>query len=302
MKNILVPTDFSACAKDAVDAALALAEFYNANLFMYTVVDLSDSMKMVNKLHLNKEKELQQLVDNANVLFKKFAKEAKRRGVPFQSICETGSFTKKIQQYISENEIDLVVMGSHGTSGKNERFIGSNTQKVVRNIHTPVLVIKEPLKDYSFKEVVFASNFDDVEMEAYKWFLDFIRPFQPETIHLLSINTTSWFSQPYALMKAAMQDFKDVTDFAACKLQFYKDASVDAGIRHFMKKTNADMVAISNRRHRPLDRILNGSNVEMLVNHSDLPVLSIDFPTPLKDNTEEEDDGRSESIFQAMMK
>ena len=190
-------------------------------------------------------------------------------------------------------------MGSHGATGKNERFIGSNTQKIVRNVHTPVLVIKEPLKDYSFQEVVFASNFDEVEMEAYQWFLKFIRPFQPKTIHLLSINTTSWFSQPFALMKEAMQDFKDVTDFAACKIHFYKDASVDAGIRHFMKKINADLVAISNRRHRPMDRILNGSNVEMLVNHSDLPVLSVDFPTPLNDDSETDD---SESIFKAMMK
>ena len=299
MKNILVPTDFSACAKNATEAGLALAEFYNANLFMYSVVDLPEQMKVVSKPHLDKEKELQQMVTNTNILFKEISKEAKRRNIPFHSICETGDFNKNIQQYISEKDIDLVVMGSHGASGKNEWFIGSNTQNVVRKVHTPVLVIKEPLKDYSFQEVVFASNFDDVEMEAYKWFLDFIRPFQPKTIHLLSINTTSWFSQPFALMKAAMQDFKDVTDFADCKLHFYKDSSVDAGIRHFIKKINADLVAISNRRHRPMDRILNGSNVEMLVNHSDLPVLSIDFPTPLKDYSETE---KSESIFKAMMK
>ena len=70
MKNILVPTDFSACAKNATDAGIALAEFYNANLFMYSVVDLPEQLKNVHKPHLDKEKELQQLVNNAHVLFK----------------------------------------------------------------------------------------------------------------------------------------------------------------------------------------------------------------------------------------
>lgn len=62
------------------------------------------------------------------------------------------------------------------------------------------------------------------------------------------------------------------------KIHFYKDYTVEAGIRHMSESIEADLVSLSNHNRRPLKRIFSGSNVEALINHSQIPVLSIDFP------------------------
>ncbi len=54
---------------------------------------------------------------------------------------------------------DLIVMGSHGASGFQEMFIGSNTEKVVRNSDVPVLVVKREEPEFKADKFVFASDF-----------------------------------------------------------------------------------------------------------------------------------------------
>jgi nucleotide-binding universal stress UspA family protein len=73
-----------------------------------------------------------------------------------------------------------------------------------------------------------------------------------------------------------MNDFKAMCGQLDCKVHFHRDWTVDAGIRHLSEGIGADLIAISNEQRHPLKRIFTGSNVEALVNHSDIPVLSID--------------------------
>jgi len=263
MKKILVPTDFSACAQHAMDMGIALAELFEAQLFFVTVTAGSSPKG-----------------DLKNVVIKSFdnwEKEAKVRNVNLKTACIGGEFIPALQNYIHQNNIDFVVMGSHGASGKQEYFIGSNTQKAVRALHVPIFVIKQPLAKNTFDNVIFASSFDTNEKPAFLRFLDFIKWFKPKTVHLLSINTSGWFGQPALLMKEVMNDFKALcTDFK-CKTHFYSDFTVDSGVRHFMDEIGADLIAISNRNRHPLKRIFSGSNVEALVNHCEQPVLSIDY-------------------------
>ncbi len=277
MKNILVPTDFSACAGYAIDLGFAFAEFFDATLHLFACIDLPDDWNELSDEEKNKLPDKKQLIENVNVLLKEWKERADREGIKLQTIISGGKFLKELQNQVTENKTDFVVMGSHGVSGKQEYFIGSNTQKAIRKLHVPVFVIKNPLKEYSFKNIVFASNFDEKEKEPFQKFLKFIKWFTPETIHLLSINTSGWFAQPSLLMKEAMKDFKELCEGYNCKTHFYRDLSVDVGIRHFSEEVNADLIVVSNQNRSPLKRIFAGSNIEALVNHSEAPVLSLDF-------------------------
>ncbi len=277
MKNILVPTDFSACAGYAVDLGFAFAEFFDATLHLFACIDLPENWNELSAEEKNKLPEKKQLLENVNVLLDEFRDRADREGIKLKTIITGGKFLKELQNQVAENRADFVIMGSHGASGKQEYFIGSNTQKAIRRLHVPVFVIKNPLKEYAFKSVVFASNFDAVEKEPFLKFLKFIKWFSPKTIHLLSINTSGWFGQPSLLMNEAMKDFKELCEGYNCKTHFYRDLSVDVGIRHFAEEVEADLIAVSNQNRNVLKRIFAGSNVEALVNHCEVPVLSLDF-------------------------
>ncbi len=277
MKNILVPSDFSACAANASEVALALAKYYGATFHLFTALDIekkkgedAQDKESYNAADLRK-------IKNTELLFSEWVEKAKAQNVTIKTYWVAGKLLKNIKEAVVNYDIDFIVMGSHGASGKQEYFIGSNTQKVVRGVHCSVLVVKEDIRDYKIKKVVYASNFNKGEEKAFQYMLDFVQPYRPE-IHLLEVNNSGWFSQPYILAKASMEDFKAMCGDLVCKTHFYRDWTVDAGIRKFAAEIDADLIVISNQHRHPLKRIVVGSNVEAVVNHAKVPVLSIDFP------------------------
>ncbi len=195
--------------------------------------------------------------------------------VPLETVCADANLLRNVDEYVQLHSIDLIVMGSHGASGKNEFFIGSNTQKVVRTVHCPMLVVKNELEKLDFKKVVYASNFNKEELPAFHRFIQIIKHFVPE-IHLVAIHT-SMFDAPFPILKEAMKPFEEACQPLLCHRHVYKDLSIDEGVRSFSKEIKADLIAISNHERHPVKRMLIGSNVELLINHSELPILTIDY-------------------------
>lgn len=277
MNAILVPTDFSACAAFATQTAMDIASRNKAAIHLFTTIDIQEDWSKLSEEEKNKNPEAIQKIRNAEVLLKEWENKATAKNINIQTAWSEGNLIENIQAYVEEYKIDFIVMGSHGASGKNEFFIGSNTQKVVRTVHCPILIVKEELNTFNPKKVVFASEFEEAEKEAFQYLLDLVRPFNPE-IHLLEVNTSSWFGQPFVLAKASMEDFKVMCGELKCFLHFYRDWSIEAGIRNLSEEIGADLIAIANLQRRPVKRMFSGSNVEALVNHANAPVLSIDFP------------------------
>jgi Universal stress protein UspA and related nucleotide-binding proteins len=277
MKNILVPTDFSACATYATDAAFLFAEQLGAKLHLLTCLNIPEDWSDYSIERKNRYPEAMQLVDNANQLFQKYISKAQQLGIEIETVVTGGGLYEAMEKQATATQTDFVIMGSHGASGKQEYFIGSNTQKAIRKLHIPLFIIKDPIEKLDFKQVIFASNFNAKEKMSFLRFLAFIKKFNPETIHLVAINTLGWFWQPPYVMRKAMENFKELVEDFNCETHFYDDFSVDAGVRHFAREIGADLITISNHQRSPIKRIFQGSNVEALVNHSELPVLSIDF-------------------------
>ncbi|NND80389.1 MAG: universal stress protein, partial [Maribacter sp.] len=137
---------------------------------------------------------------------------------------------------------------------------------------------KRPVKSTDFKEVVYASEMTSRDEEGFKHFLEFLKPFNPDCLHLLIVNTGSFFKQPHMLAKESLKKFESLAKDYNCKSHFYSDYSIESGIRHFAEEQNIDLIGISNLHSSAIKRIFQGSVVEMLVNHSDLPVYVVDYP------------------------
>lgn len=274
MRTILSPTDFSLCARYATDAAAQLARRLDAQLHLLHCMNLPDGWDNWNEQQRGMRPEVQQEVTNARLELQDLSNTYPDLEVK-ATVCG-GPLPQSVAGYVDQSAADLVVMGSHGASGKNEYFIGSNTQKVVREVHCPVLVVKEPLEKIDFGKVVFASSFHQKEREAFLRFKEFVKPFVPE-IHLVEIHTSSFFDPPYILSRQAMEEFKGLCAPFRCETHVFRNFSVDRGVRAFAENIGAGLIGISNHHRHPLRRMLSGSNVEALVNHSDTPVLSVDY-------------------------
>lgn len=290
MKNILVPTDFSACAEYALEAAVFFAKFNDAVIHLVHVIEPLDSRRSASAGLEILLKEKEQYAENSLTLLNALTDEYPWNKYEIKLL--EGKVTDAIKSYLSDKSIDLVVMGSHGVQDKKRSFMGSNAQKFVRELNRKVLVIKEPLGSLNFEEVVYASGFNVNEYPSIDRFIDFIRPFA-KRVHLVYINTDLFFGLPSSVVKGIMEETKARFHPMEVETHYLKDYSVEHGIRHISEKLNASLVGISNHSKHTLKRIFSGSTVEALVNLSALPILSIDYA----DEDMEENSGKPNSFM-----
>ena len=140
MKRILVPTDFSKHAEYALKVAAQIAKKNDGEIFLVHMLELptsgNDALSTAHEipeLMLFKNAAVNKLDTVMNADFLEGIKISKmiQFEMAFDGIVKNGK----------AHNVDLIVMGSHGASGFQEMFIGSNTEKVVRNSDIPVLVI-----------------------------------------------------------------------------------------------------------------------------------------------------------------
>ena len=268
--KILVPTDFSAQAQVAIDVALKLAKRINGEIHFFHCAenlppDWSDKETALRKVY----EQLQGKIKTVELL-------AEKEGVLHQSKIDTGNFLTAMIDYEQAHDFDMIVMGSHGASGKQEYFIGSNTQKVIRKLHTNMLIVKEPIEKIDFEKVIFATDLGQADREAFAIFLSYLKVFKTTEVHILTIDTPGFITQPRVLVEELQKDFKKMADDYDCKTHFIRSFTIEEGIRNYSEDLGVSLIGISNLQRHPIKRIFSGSNVEMLANHTSIPVLSID--------------------------
>ncbi|MBK8504564.1 MAG: universal stress protein [Saprospiraceae bacterium] len=277
MQNILVPTDFSPLAKIATDTATKMAMISHGEItFYHSATEIPQDWKNWPLNEKDKFPENQKIMSQLVRKMNSLKKHCKSLGIPCQSIVRTGPFLENLEEVVMQEKIDLIIMGSHGVSGKQEFFIGSNTQKVIRRVHSNLLIVKEPIDEIRFKKILFAASLGISDQEAFADFLSIIKIFKPEEIHLVTIDTPGFFNQPTILVKQRQKDFKKMASNLQLKTHFVRNFTIEAGIRKFSESKGVDLIVISNYERHPIKRIFSGSTVEMLANHSNLPVLSLD--------------------------
>lgn len=140
IKQILVPTDFSENAQHAVDYAIELAKLCSAKLHLlhtpviptYLLMDLSYSPgpEAVTRI-LN---DSQQALDEQ-------AEVVATTGIEFFTAIREGTVHEVIRDYAKEHDVDLVIVGTHGRTGVSKLMYGSVTERVIKTVHTPIIII-----------------------------------------------------------------------------------------------------------------------------------------------------------------
>ena len=137
LQKILVPVDGSEGSDRAAAEAIDLAEACNAKLYFLYVAN-------INQLAINaclSDAILEAVTKAGNVILDR-AMEMVPAGIEKEAFSETGSPAVVILAFASSNDIDLIIMGSHGESGATKLLIGSVVQKVLYWATIPVLVVR----------------------------------------------------------------------------------------------------------------------------------------------------------------
>ena len=271
MKKILVPTDFSKEAENALKVAAQLAKRYDCEIYLLHMLEIP--FQEVDALSTHSAlPEAMFFMKLAHQRFEEVMASDYLDGLNVHETVKADSNFGNIVKTCHEHGVDMIVMGSHGASGFKEMFVGSNAEKVVRTSDLPVLVIKNEHANFTVDKFVFASDFKNDNKETYKQAVDFANSFGA-TIHLLMVNTPNNFSNT-SDAKKRIRDFIKDYPFDNYTMNIYNDESVEKGILNFSREIDADLIGISTHGRQGIAHFLNGSISEDLVNHAKRPVIT----------------------------
>ena len=140
--DVLIPTDGSDAANAAVEHGLAIAERYGGTVHALSVVDLS-SLAGSYDVGPGISTVLDVWADDCERAVDSVAEAAENRNVDVVTDVVQGTPYRAITQYVDENGIDLVTMGTHGRTGVERYLVGSVTERVVRTGDVPVLTVRK---------------------------------------------------------------------------------------------------------------------------------------------------------------
>ncbi|PDS24464.1 universal stress protein [Flavobacterium branchiophilum] len=271
MKRILVPTDFSEHSEHALRVAAQIAKKHNGEIILLHSIELphligenAQKGENIPEIMFFKNKAIEKLEAQMDADF--------LDGLEVSEIIKLERVFDSILTLIQKNNIDLIVMGSHGSNGIQEILVGSNTEKVVRNVDVPVLIIKKEMPVFEVNHFVFASDFSKEIKTNFHKVIQFAEKNQAK-LHLVYINTPTQFKTTAVaeeLLRLFVSDF-DIKNF---ETHIYNDMSVEKGVFNFSKAIQAELIGLSTHGKKGISHFFNGSISESIVNHATLPVIT----------------------------
>lgn len=272
MKRILVPTDFSKYSEEALKVATQIARKNNSEIILLHMLELphqtSDVMggsgKSIPEIMYYKNKAISNLEKLMDADFLK--------GTNVSEAIEFKKVAEGIIDASEKNNVDLIVMGSHGTSGFDELMVGSNAEKVVRFSSIPVLVVKKGTTEFKANNFVFASDFSKETKKPFRKMIEFAKIFDSK-LFLVMISTPNSFKTTHNAEKI-MRNFIANFDIENYSSHIYNDTNIENGIVNFAKSVDANLIGICTHGRTGLAHFFNGSIGEDIVNHALKPVIT----------------------------
>ncbi len=275
IKNILTPTDFSATAHLAIEHSAFMARASRATLHLLHVIKISEFTYTIN----NPAAIGNDIKDIENFSLQKLNEIAEqlciKYGISVNTLISKGSPSEEIEIAVTNYNIDIVIMATHGASGFNEYFIGSNAHKTIKKCHCPVLTVQVDSKKIGFHDIVLPIENTHHSLEKVNKTIDFAKLYASK-IHLLGIHhkIEDATEKQFELMLENVEMVISHAGLSYDKTIVNGDNLAEQTLK-YATKNNADLIVVLTDHESELNDSLSGALAKQMVNHSKIPVLSI---------------------------
>ena len=278
MKKILVPTDFSKISITALEVATEIAKKSGAEITVLHVVEEAtpSSYNITGEWQTNEDWSDKlftlKLLEKAKGQLEKLVLDPRFSAVKVIGELRLGNAYHGMRTIITENKVDLVVMGTSGKSKLEEMIIGSNTERVVRHSKCPVLSVHKKPAKVDFKNIVYATAMHKDE-EVFTKIIKRTQQLYNSTIHLLRVNTPGDFQRDY-VVREYMEKFAKKQGLKNYTINIFNDITEEEGIIYFAETIDADLIAMATHGRTGFAHVMAGSIAEDVVGHAKRPVLT----------------------------
>lgn len=275
--KIVVPTDFSESSVKALNFAVQIAKKTNAVILLHHIIEGFQDRRMYGSMQPSpEEKMLMSLMDiAAHKKINEMIASLQAEGVEINVSVDVGSVYTSIAEKIASDDVDLIVLGSHGHSQLDKKYLGSNSHKVIRNTHHPVVVVEGDANLDNIKNIVFASEFEDEPQKVIEELNDW-QSITGAKITLLKINHPD-FTMKHDDIEKALREFALRKHIKNYDIAIYTDIDPTHGIIHYAEHNHADMIFVGTDFYRGLlERLWHRRTqvAEEVATHTAIPVLS----------------------------
>ena len=255
MRKILIPTDFSADADNALDFALHLFKEENAQIFLLHTTELpsTGTTVIMDLTQILKENALEDL--NELIIKKKQENSIKHTIVP---LFEYGPAAYLIDKVAKENGCQLIIMGNKKKDFIKKLILGSTTISLLKKTEVPVLVIPENCNPRTFENVGVACEVvEKLEVESSE--------IQKLFDQKLEIN--------YFHVETKPIDFEIEAVMNLPEIEIIFRENVQEGIDYMITHKKIDLVVMLKKEQSFLERFLNSSKTTENIENSFVPCL-----------------------------
>lgn len=271
MNKIIVPVNFSPCSLKAVEMAVEIAKANHCPLVLFHSVALtmggfdtgyptvSTRVQMVQK-----EAELERLKGIAD----QYSHECYANGAPvaITTVVEFGELPISLSIFVADEGVDFIVMGTEGSQGVIEDWMGTNAYAIVADTNVPVLVLPEKSPVRLFKHLVYATSFQAGDASAVETVRQFAQSINAE-LRILHIAASE--------EQAVYADVK-IDDHVGQHSLHYTQISAPTpydGLMGFIETENADLLCLLRPKRGFLENLLHQSVTKALILSANLPML-----------------------------
>lgn len=270
-KIIIVGVDFSDCSINALEHAISIAQKAKAGITMVWVNHLDYSKEIFSVEPKQLKEEVKKKFDD---LLRKYT--VKLHGYPLKYEMRKGKVYKEICAVANEQDAFLTVIGTHGSTGFEEFWIGSNANKMVSSSKRPIITIRGGVSiETDLARIVMP--FDSTKVTRQKLpFTALLAKYFDSEVHILGLFTSNLDDLRYRIRNYTAQAedyFKE--NGIKYKTTFLEVDNITEATLEYAKNANANLISIMTEQETRTSNLWLGPFAAQMVNHSPIPVLSI---------------------------
>jgi nucleotide-binding universal stress UspA family protein len=276
MRRILLPTDFSENALNAIRYAVQLfkntsCEFYLLHTYTpaaYNVGSMADSYSALELQKVTRQN-AERSMDEVE---KTIRSEFKTTNHHFEKLITFNLLIHEIEDIVAEKGIDLIIMGTQGATGAQEVFLGTHTMYTIKKVKCPVIAVPSGFGYEAPKEILFPTDFKLSKGNPYLSFIREISDLHSARLNILNAYYGEPLDEDQKEIKAYLDGyFKD----NAHLFHIAENTDVLGAIEKFQLKNKINLLIMIHNRHNFFENLLFKPVINQLVYHTNIPFLVI---------------------------
>ncbi len=265
MQKILIPTDFSPVADNALDYAIEIAAKFKSELYLYHVYSFHRKVDYNWDFPEDEQPYIKNIEERMNFKKRKFMKKINEKGLSIEIKVVEDNIFSLFKRKVLKHDIDLIVMGSKGASGLEKVIFGSVAATALEMAEVPVLVVPPEYSFVPFEQIVLATDLNEVTNSALSPLQKLASAFGAK-VTVLNVNAGSDKETPrpvYLSLEGVETSFREVP----------LSQSINESINEFIQKDKFDLMCMIRREKGFFESLFHKSVTKTQVYATKIPLL-----------------------------